>query len=55
MTPSAVIDTHGVIWYLNADPRLSNRAKNFVDEAGRQRRLVLISAISLYRLLGTFN
>jgi len=51
MTPSAVIDTHGVIWYLNADPRLSNRAKNFVDEAGRQRRPVLISAIPLVEIV----
>jgi hypothetical protein len=33
MTPSAVSDTHATIWYLNADLRLSSRAKAFIDEA----------------------
>ena len=33
MSPSAVIDTHAVIWYLNADARLSNRAKTFIEDA----------------------
>ena len=36
MIPSAVIDTHITIWYLNADARLSGRAKQFIDEAGRR-------------------
>jgi len=46
MIPSAVIDTHTAIWYLNADARLSNRAKHFIDEAGRRGGPVLLSSIS---------
>jgi PIN domain nuclease of toxin-antitoxin system len=46
MIPSAVIDTHTTIWYLNADVRLSGRAKRFIDEAGRRGMPVLISSIS---------
>jgi PIN domain nuclease of toxin-antitoxin system len=46
MIPSAVIDTHTTIWYLNADVRLSSRAKRFIDEAGRRGMPVLISSIS---------
>jgi PIN domain nuclease of toxin-antitoxin system len=51
MIPSAVIDTHTVIWYLNADARLSDRAKQFIDEAGRRGMPVLISSISLVEVL----
>jgi PIN domain nuclease of toxin-antitoxin system len=51
MTPSAVIDTHVAIWYLNADPRLSDRAKTFIDEAGRRGMPVLISSISLVEVV----
>jgi PIN domain nuclease of toxin-antitoxin system len=51
MTPSAVIDTHAVIWYLNADARLSHRAATFIEDA-RQRRLpVLVSSISLVEII----
>jgi PIN domain nuclease of toxin-antitoxin system len=51
MIPSAVIDTHTTIWYLNADARLSGRAKRFIDEAGRRGMPVLISAISLVEVV----
>jgi PIN domain nuclease of toxin-antitoxin system len=51
MIPSAVIDTHTAIWYLNADARLSNRAKRFIDEAGRRGMPVLISSISLVEVI----
>jgi PIN domain nuclease of toxin-antitoxin system len=51
MIPSAVIDTHTAIWYLNADARLSNRAKQFIDEAGRGGVPVLISPISLVEVI----
>lgn len=51
MTPSAVIDTHAVIWYLNADARLSHQAMTFIEDA-RQRRLpVLVSSISLVEII----
>ena len=51
MTPSAVIDTHTAVWYLNADARLSDRAKRFIDEAGRRGVPVLISSISLVEVV----
>jgi PIN domain nuclease of toxin-antitoxin system len=51
MIPSAVIDTHTAIWYLNADARLSDRAKQFLDEAGRRGVPVLISSISLVEIV----
>jgi PIN domain nuclease of toxin-antitoxin system len=51
MIPSAVIDTHTAIWYLNADTWLSDRAKQFIDEAGRRGVPVLISSISLVEIV----
>jgi len=51
MIPSAVIDTHTAIWYLNADAQLSDRAKRFIDEAGRRGIPVLISSISLVEVV----
>jgi hypothetical protein len=51
MIPSAVVDTHTIIWYLNADARLSGRAKRFIDEAGRRGMPVLISSISLVEVV----
>ena len=51
MIPSAVIDTHTAVWYLNADARLSDRAKRFIDEAGRRGMPVLISSISLVEVV----
>ena len=51
MTPSAVSDTHAAIWYLNADPRLSSRAKAFIDEAETQGKPVLISTITLVEVV----
>lgn len=51
MSPSAVIDTHAVIWYLNADPRLTGRAKAFIDEAGAQGKPVLVSAVTLVEVV----
>ena len=51
MTPAAVIDTHAVVWYLNADARLSTRAKTFIDDAGNQGSTVLVSSISLVEII----
>jgi PIN domain nuclease of toxin-antitoxin system len=51
MIPRAVIDTHTAVWYLNADARLSDRAKRFTDEAGRRGVPVLISSISLVEVV----
>jgi PIN domain nuclease of toxin-antitoxin system len=51
MIPSAAIDTHTAVWYLNADAWLSDRAKRFIDEAGRRGVPVLISSISLVEVV----
>ena len=51
MTPIAVSNTHATIWYLNADPRLSQRAKACMDEAAGQGNPVLISTITLVEVV----
>ena len=51
MSPSAVIDTHAVIWYLNADARLSNRAKTFLEDATQRSMPVFISSITLIEII----
>ena len=51
MTPSAVIDTHAVVWDLNADARLSNRAKTFIEDATQRSTPVLISSITLIEII----
>ena len=51
MSPSAVIDTHAAIWYLNADSRLTSRAKTFIDDAGAQGKSVLIATITLVEVV----
>jgi PIN domain nuclease of toxin-antitoxin system len=51
MTPSAAIDTHAAIWYLNADRRLSDRAKRFIDASARDGLSVLVSPISLVEVI----
>lgn len=51
MSPSAVIDTHAAIWYLNADPRLTARAKTFIDNAGVQGQPVLVATITLVEVV----
>jgi PIN domain nuclease of toxin-antitoxin system len=51
MIPSAVIDSHTPVWYPNADARLSDRPRRFIDGAGRQGVPVLISSISLVEVV----
>ena len=51
MTPSAVIDTHAAVWYLNADRRLSGRAKGFIDASAQDGLSVLVSPISLIEVI----
>ncbi len=51
MRPSAAIDTHAVVWYLNADSRLSERARGFIDASAREGLSVLVSTISLVEVL----
>ena len=51
MTPRAAIDTHAAIWYLNADRRLSDRAKRFIDASARDGLSVLVSPIALVEVI----
>jgi len=51
MTPSAAIDAHAAVWYLNADRRLSERAKGFIDASARAGLNVLVSPISLVEVI----
>jgi PIN domain nuclease of toxin-antitoxin system len=51
MIPGAAIDTHTAVCYLNVEARLSDRAKRFIDQAGRRGVPVLISSISLVEVV----
>lgn len=44
---AGVADTHTVLWYLFADPRLSSTAKDFINRAAAGRQKIAISSISL--------
>jgi PIN domain nuclease of toxin-antitoxin system len=43
----AIADTHAVLWYLSADPRLSITAKNIFLTTVQQGDSIGISAITL--------
>ncbi len=47
---AGVADTHAIIWYLAADPRLSSQAKAFIDLAASNGDEVAVSAITLDEL-----
>lgn len=49
--PRAVADTHTVIWYVKADPRLSPTAKEVIDEAAAEGDTILVSAITLVEIV----
>jgi len=44
-----LLDTHGWIWFLNADPRLGDKARTEIEAATRRDDAVL-SAISLWEI-----
>ena len=48
---AAVADTHSALWYLFGDPRLSARAKAFIDDAAASRHSIEISPISLAEIV----
>ncbi|SRR5579871_376534 len=48
---AGVADTHAALWYLFGDPRLSARAKAFIDQAAARRKSVEISPISLAEIV----
>jgi PIN domain nuclease of toxin-antitoxin system len=47
----AVADTHTALWYLAADPRLSERAKSFIDDANQNGAHIGISSITFVELV----
>lgn len=46
-----VADTHALIWYIFADPRLSNPAKTFIDNAFANSDYVGVSSITLVEIV----
>ena len=51
MTPIAVMDTHAVVWYLNAGPRLSDRVRHFLAASVRDGLRILVSSISFVEII----
>ena len=51
MTPNAVMDTHAAVWYLNADPRLSDGARHFIAASARDSLRILVSSISFVEII----
>lgn len=47
----ALIDTHGVIWYLYNDPRLSSTVRTFLTATAQQGQEVGLSAISIAEIV----
>src|SRR5262245_2698772 len=47
----AVADTHALIWYLFDDRRLPRTAKQFIDNAAREREQIGFSAISVVEII----
>lgn len=42
-----IVDTHSLVWYFSGDKRLSNRAKNILQEAEQGRNEIILPAIVL--------
>ena len=45
------MDTHAAVWYLNADPRLSDRARHFIAASARDGLRILVSSISFVEII----
>ncbi len=48
---AGVADTHAALWYLHKNPRLSAKARRFMDEAASAGRDILVSPISLAEIV----
>ena len=48
---AGVADTHAALWYLLKNPRLSNTARTFIDEAARSGQEIGLSPISLAEIV----
>jgi PIN domain nuclease of toxin-antitoxin system len=51
LTIAAVADTHTALWHLFGDPRLSNAAGAFIEQAAAARQKIAVSSISLAELV----
>ncbi|MBW4515412.1 MAG: type II toxin-antitoxin system VapC family toxin [Timaviella obliquedivisa GSE-PSE-MK23-08B] len=49
--PRLVLDTHAVIWYLFADPRLSITARNLIEQIAFEGNQVAFSSITLAEIV----
>jgi PIN domain nuclease of toxin-antitoxin system len=45
-----VVDTHTIVWYLESNPKLSDRARNLLDQTSDDGYLIHISAISIVEI-----
>ncbi len=48
---AGVADTHAVVWYLLKSPRLSAKARNFMDDAAAGGQDIVISSINLAEIV----
>jgi PIN domain nuclease of toxin-antitoxin system len=48
---AGVADTHTVIWYLLKDPRLSDKARRFIDDVAATGNEIMISPITLAEIV----
>src|SRR5437868_3417532 len=48
---NAIADTHTVIWHIYNDPRLSARAKGFLESSAQAGEVVGLSAITLAEII----
>jgi PIN domain nuclease of toxin-antitoxin system len=51
MNIAAVADTHAVLWYIYASPKLSDVAKSFMDNATSNGLFIGVSTISLAEIV----
>lgn len=47
----AVADTHAVIWYFEANKRLSSHAKAFIEQAEQNGDVIAVSTITLVEIV----
>lgn len=45
-----VLDTHALVWWVNGDPDLSDKAKTAIDAARRTASGIVISSISAWEI-----
>ena len=48
---AGVADTHAALWYLFKNPRLSTRARQFMDDAAAAGQGIAVSSISLAEIV----